>query len=197
MLQEPPVLPGLLYQQLQQPAASSRIAASLVVLHWLQLVATRCRGAATAAAPRSDSPDAEAVVTPSSLTTLALSAAICGEVPEALPDTCLAYLAAPACMPSAPAADPYSEVAPLYARMRKDLYALVNASLQVGVIRCVGDRVWVCTTALAAVFPPDLTLVIVRTNTLLGDMLVASYYSAHCTVCELLSIAMSVSEVPA
>lgn len=133
LLQEPPVLPGLLYQHMQQPAASSRIAASLVILHWLQLVAARCRDAVAAAAPKPD-PDTEAsAADPSSLNTVVLSAVICGEVPEALPDTCLAYLGAPsASMPSPPAADPYSEVAPLYARMRKDLYALVNASLQVG-----------------------------------------------------------------
>jgi hypothetical protein len=61
-----------------------------------------------------------------------LSAAISAVVPEQLPDSCLAYLSAPGpSMPSYPAAEPYAELTPLYAKMRRELYALVNACLQV------------------------------------------------------------------
>eukprot|EP00878_Enallax_costatus_P014774 GHUV01015460.1.p1 GENE.GHUV01015460.1~~GHUV01015460.1.p1 ORF type:complete len:871 (+),score=335.55 GHUV01015460.1:1027-3639(+) len=208
--QEPPIIPGLLYQQVQQPAASSRMASSLVILHWLQLVAAKCRDAVAAAAVKAEptqatlaaiklevvgaavfnldqgsaaikadpnvavkadpsaaakldtATDIPAVVEPSALTTVALSAAICAEVPEVLPDTCLAYLGAPgASMPSPPTADPYSELAPLYARMRRDLYALVNASLQVGFMLTLPSGIPIeqvsseGAIAMAAVVPPE------------------------------------------
>jgi hypothetical protein len=135
-LQEPPLLPGLLLQQLQAIASSSRVAASLNILHWLQLVAGACRAvnsatAADAATAAAAAADAAADVE----STFALAAAISAVVPEQLPDSCLAYLSAPGpSMPSYPAAEPYAELAPLYAKMRRELYALVNACLQV---RCV------------------------------------------------------------
>lgn len=157
-LQEPPVLPGLLYQQLQQPSASSRITASLTVLHWLQLVAEKCRDAAAqATAQQSAAEDPAAASTTAAaesaaVSSVSLCAAISAQVPEALPDTCLMYLGAPsASCPSPPTTEPYSELSPLYARMRKDLYALVNASLQVcrydcshfGVLKLVELDSWV------------------------------------------------------
>ncbi|WIA33345.1 hypothetical protein OEZ86_006482 [Tetradesmus obliquus] len=131
--QEPPLLPGLLLQQLQAIASSSRIAASLNILHWLQLVADACRAANAAAT--ADAAAAAAAADAAQASTFALAAAISAVVPEQLPDSCLAYLSAPgASMPSYPAAEPYAELAPLYAKMRRELYALVNACLQVGVV---------------------------------------------------------------
>ncbi|KAF6253887.1 SNF2 family N-terminal domain-containing protein [Scenedesmus sp. NREL 46B-D3] len=135
--QEPPLLPGLLLQQLQAIAASSRVAASLNILHWLQLAADTCRAASTAA--DADTAAAAAAATAAAEaargSAAALSAAISAVVPEQLPDSCLAYLSAPGpSMPSYPAAEPYVELAPLYAKMRRELYALVNACLQVGVV---------------------------------------------------------------
>lgn len=130
-LQEPPLLPGLLLQQLQAIASSSRIAASLNILHWLQLVADACR-TANAAAADTAAAAAAAAADAAQASTFALAAAISAVVPEQLPDSCLAYLSAPgASMPSYPAAEPYAELAPLYAKMRRELYALVNACLQV------------------------------------------------------------------
>lgn len=132
--QEPPLLPGLLLQQLQAIASSSRIAASLNILHWLQLVADACR-TANAAAADTAAAAAAAAADAAQASTFALAAAISAVVPEQLPDSCLAYLSAPgASMPSYPAAEPYAELAPLYAKMRRELCALVNACLQVGVV---------------------------------------------------------------
>jgi hypothetical protein len=134
-LQEPPLLPGLLLQQLQAIASSSRVAASLNILHWLQLVADACRAADTAAA--ADAAAAAAAAAGDS--TFVLSAAISAVVPEQLLDSCLAYLSAPGpSMPSYPAAEPYAELTLLYAKMRRELYALVNACLQVGA--CLAGR---------------------------------------------------------
>jgi hypothetical protein len=133
-LQEPPLLPGLLLQQLQAIAASSRVAASLNILHWLQLVAETCRAANIAAADAADAASSAAAAAAVAVkeSTFALSAAISAVVPEQLPDSCLAYLSAPGpSMPSYPAAEPYAELQPLYAKMRRELYALVNACLQV------------------------------------------------------------------
>lgn len=137
--QELPLLPGLLLQQLQAIAASSRVAAALNILHWLQLVADSCSqasapaGEGAAAEAAAANVHAAAAAAAAANSTFVLSTAISSVVPEQLPDCCLAYLSAPgACMPSYPSTEPYAELGPFYARMRRELCVLVNACHQVG-----------------------------------------------------------------
>jgi hypothetical protein len=119
------VLPGLVQQQLQQLAASSRIGAALVILQWLLLVAERIRQTTAAAAAA----DAAAAMAASSV---ALAAEIACCVPEQLPDGCLVYLGAPGpSLPSLPATEPYTELAASYSHMRRELYRLMNLCLEV------------------------------------------------------------------
>lgn len=127
------MLPGLVLQQLQQLAASSRVGATLVILQWLLLVAGRLRKATSSAGPSSAASaaaaDTAAAVAASSVQ-LAAQIACC--VPEQLPDSCLAYLGAPGpSTPSPPAAEPYTELNASYAQMRRELYALMNVCLEV------------------------------------------------------------------
>jgi hypothetical protein len=125
MPQEPPLLPGLVQQQLQQLSATSRIGAGLVILQWLLLVAIRMRSAAAAA----DAAPATAAVAAS---TVSLAAQIACCVLEPLPDSCLAYLGASnPSQPSYPAAEPYTELAASYVRLRKEMYGLMNVCLGV------------------------------------------------------------------
>lgn len=125
VLQEPPVLPGLVQQQLQQLAASSRVGAALVILQWLLLVAERIRQMPAAAAAA----DAAAAV---ATTSVALAAQVASRVPEQLPDSCLVYLGAPGpSLPSLPATEPYTELAASYGQMRRELYRLMNLCLEV------------------------------------------------------------------
>lgn len=128
--QEPPVLPGLVQQQLQQLAASSRVSAALVILQWLLLVAGRIRQTPDAAAAAAA--DGAAALAASSV---ALAAQIACCVPEQLPDSCLAYLGAPTpSLPSLPATEPYTELAAAYGHMRRELYRLMNLCLEAGVV---------------------------------------------------------------
>lgn len=138
-MQEPPVLPGLLLQQLQQVAASSRIAAALVILQWLHLAAGAIRKQqqpeTTALTVDQAAAASSASVAPAAVeaSTSDLAAAIAQIVPEQLPDSCLVYLSAPGpSLPSYPLAGHYSELGQMYARMRKDLTTLLNSCLQVG-----------------------------------------------------------------
>lgn len=125
LLQEPPLLPGLVQQQLQQLSATSRIGAALVILQWLLHVVTRMRSAVAAA----DVATATAAVAASSVS-LAAQIACC--VPEQLPDSCLAYLGASnQSQPSYPATEPYTELAASYVRLRKEMYGLMNMCLGV------------------------------------------------------------------
>jgi hypothetical protein len=135
LLQEPPVLPGLVQQQLQQLAASSRIGAALVTLQWLLLVAERIRQTPAAAAAA----DAAAAMAASSV---ALAAQIACCVPEQLPDSCLVYLGAPAAsLPSLPATEPYTELAASYGQMHRELYRFMNVCLEVRCMpACVGQH---------------------------------------------------------
>lgn len=127
--QEPPKLPGLVQQQLQQSAASSRAGAALVILHWLLLVAGRLQHAVQAAAAAGAGADEAAAVGAS---TVEMSSQITRRVPEQLPDTCLVYLGAPGpSLPSFPATDPYAELSAAYTQMRRELYAFMNACLEV------------------------------------------------------------------
>lgn len=129
LLQVPPVLPGLVQQQLQQLAASSRISAALVILQWLLLVAGRIRQTLDTS---SDAADGAAALAASSV---ALAAQIACCVPEQLPDSCLAYLGAPTpSLPSLPATEPYTELAASYGHMRRELYRLMNLCLEVRVL---------------------------------------------------------------
>lgn len=130
------MLPGLVQQQLQQLAASSRIGAALVILQWLMLVAERIRQKPVAAAAA----NAAAAMAASSVV-LAAQIACC--VPEQLPDSCLVYLGAPApSLPSLPATEPYTELAASYGQMRKELYRLMNVCLEVSCMAaCVSQCV--------------------------------------------------------
>lgn len=128
LLQEPPMLPGLVQQQLQQLAATSRVGAALVILQWLRLVADRIRQASAEASAAAA--EAAAAVAASSVA-LATQLGTC--VPEQLPDSCLVYLGAPApSLPSLPATEPYTELAASYGQMRRELYQLMNVCLEVG-----------------------------------------------------------------
>lgn len=121
------MLPGLVQQQLQQLAATSRVGAALVILQWLLLVADRIRKAS--AATSAAAAEAAAAVAASSV---ALAAQLAACVPEQLPDSCLVYLGAPAPpLPSLPATEPYSELAASYGQMRRELYSLMNVCLEV------------------------------------------------------------------
>lgn len=123
------MLPGLVQQQLQQLAASSRISAALVILQWLLLVAGRIRQMPDTS---SDAADGAAALAASSV---ALAAQIACCVPEQLPDSCLAYLGAPTpSLPSLPATEPYTELAASYGHMRRELYRLMNLCLEVRVL---------------------------------------------------------------
>ncbi len=92
-------------------------------------------GATTCASPPPAAIDAHAAAPPPPHTmpcSFTLVAALAASVPTELTTQCLSWLAAPgASAPSPPSAAPYTEAAPLYAKMRRELVTLLSACLQV------------------------------------------------------------------